>query len=441
MIPPIFAKRIEKTSIFSAVLRSAAFGVFAAAVFGLSVGCGDARILAQWVQLGPDGRASARAITDEAACPMVSFDGAPAAMDTRSAPEQTFGNVPHDNVVFAVRGCEAAIPSGTRAATLDGKSLPVPIPNPQRILIFGDTGCRLDRNVTQQCGDPNAWPFPQIAALAARTRPDLVIHVGDYLYRENRDKCPADPSGCGYGYGAWQADFFGPAAPLLAVAPWIMVRGNHEDCSRAGEGWFRFLDRAPIEGSCRDLSGIFVARHGDFGVVVVDGAKADDPKDSAAFDSMADLLRGQMLDVADKVPAEAWLATHRPMNAMANVPSGATVVNNRVQEAGLGPVMPAGVRMAVAGHVHFFQAVDFGGERPPTLVVGIGGDVLEPTAPMSVVGSNINGLPVVNSVTRLGFGYMVWDRIGAEWNGTLYDVDGNPIDQCRLVGRSLNCGQ
>ncbi|HEY7302402.1 MAG TPA: metallophosphoesterase [Xanthobacteraceae bacterium] len=409
----------------------------AALVF--SSGAAQSKILAQWVQLGPDGTISARAITDEAACPAVTFDGTPVPMMTRSAPEQTFGNV--KEATFPVRGCEADVPSGTRASLLDDKPLPVPKPDPQRIVVFGDTGCRLDRNVAQNCDDPDKWPFPKIASLAAAVRPDLVIHVGDYLYRE---RCPADGSRCpggvaGYGYAPWEADFFGPAAPLLAAAPWVMLRGNHEDCSRAGEGWFRFLDRAPMEGACRDLTGIFVARQGDFAVVVVDGAKADDPKDSAAFAALADLLQRQLADVADKVPGEAWLATHRPINAMAINFSGVPTVNNKVQEAGLGPVMPAGVRMEIAGHVHFFQAVDFGGRRPPTLVVGTGGDVLERMSPMSVAGSDINGLAVVNSVTRLGFAYMVWNRDGPDWSGTLYDVDGNSIYHCRLSGRSLGC--
>jgi len=34
----------------------------------------QARILSQWVQLGPDGSASVRVITEDA-CPSVSFDG------------------------------------------------------------------------------------------------------------------------------------------------------------------------------------------------------------------------------------------------------------------------------------------------------------------------------------------------------------------------------
>jgi hypothetical protein len=49
-------------------------------------------------------------------------------------------------------------------------------------------------------------------------------------------------------------------------------------------------------------------------------------------------------------------------------------VDNRMQELAFGPVMRRGVRMAVAGHLHFFQAVDFGSARPPQLVVGTGGD-------------------------------------------------------------------
>ena len=149
------------------------------------------------------------------------------------------------------------------------------------------------------------------------------------------------------------------------------------------------------------------------------------------------------IEIIAKVPSEAWLTTHRPLNAMLGTERGTprNFVSNKVLQLALGADMPPGVRMHVAGHIHFFQAVDFGGNRPPTLVVGTGGDALAQMAPMSVAGSDINGLPVINSVTRLGFGYMVWDRAGAEWNGTLYDVDGRPIDRCGLLGRSLSCGR
>jgi hypothetical protein len=400
----------------------------------------QARILSQWVELGPDGSASVRAITEDA-CPTVSFDGRAVPMSVRSEPGRSFGNV--KPAQFPVRGCEAMVLPDAVAAVLDGKPLPLPRGNPQRILVFGDTGCRLKTgDPTQDCNDLIAWPFPKLVALAAAARPDLVIHVGDYHYRE--DACPAGHAGCagspfGYGWDAWNADFFQPAAPLFAAAPWVMVRGNHEDCVRAGEGWFRFLDRLPMEPACRDFSGHFVARMGEFGIVVVDGAKAEDPKGDMS--DMASTLRSQFIEIVAKVPAEAWLTTHRPLNAMLGTDNGTprNFVGNKVLQLALGADMPAGVRMSVSGHIHFFQAVDFGGTRPPQLVVGTGGDNLQPLPPLSVIGADINGAKVTDSVTYSGFGYMVWDRAGSAWSGTLFDVNGRPIHHCRLVSRTLGC--
>jgi predicted phosphodiesterase len=282
-----------------------------------------------------------------------------------------------------------------------------------------------------------------MVATAAATQPDLVIHVGDYHYREAA--CPIDRRGCagspfGYGFDPWNADFFEPAAPLLAAAPWIMVRGNHEDCARAGEGWFRFLDRAPMGDDCRDLTGHFVARLGDFGVIVMDGGAASDPRGDS--NPLADMLRRQFLAVAGNAPAETWIVSHRPLNAIIRL--GGTnprnVIDNHVQELAYGAVMPESVRMSVAGHIHVFEAIDFGGARPPQLVVGTGGDALDPD-PMSIVGVDINGKPVLKSATRSGFGYMIWERSDADWIGTLYDVNAEPIDHCKLTGRSLSCGQ
>ena len=399
----------------------------------------DAGIFAQWVELGPDGTSSVRAITDEL-CPEVLFDGVPMSMSVRAEPGQKIENV--KPAAFRVRGCEVPVPRGAVAATLDGRALPLARPNPQRILIFGDTGCRLDRNAAQDCNDPAAWPFPRIAVAAANARPDLVIHVGDYHYREL--PCPAERSGCarspwGYGFDAWHADFFEPAAPLFSAAPWIMVRGNHEDCARAGEGWIRFLDWLPISATCRDLTGIFVARLGDFGIVVVDGARAEDPKGDMG--ALVGLLRGQLAEVAGKVSAEAWLVSHRPLNAMRSaLDRRANEVENTVQELAFGSVMPEGVRMTVAGHIHFFQAVDFAGLRPPQLVVGTGGDNLSLAPPLSIVGADINGRKVVSSVTYSGFAYMVWDRTNNLWIGTLFDADGKTLNHCQLLARSLSCG-
>ena len=64
-------------------------------------------------------------------------------------------------------------------------------------MIFGDTGCRIKLKKhgdydTQDC--KNGWPYAKIALHAAATNPDLVIHVGDYVYREV--PCPAGNTDC-----------------------------------------------------------------------------------------------------------------------------------------------------------------------------------------------------------------------------------------------------
>ncbi len=422
--------------------RAMRIAVFAAAALAAAAPA-EAKVLAQWVQLGPDGNSSARAITDDDACPAVTFDGVAVPMNVRSDPAQKFDNV--KPAQFPVRGCEVAVPAGSVTAMLDGKALPLPRANPQRIVMFGDTGCRLKTgDAWQACNDPNAWPFPKVAALAAAAHPDLMIHVGDYEYRES--PCPAGNTGCagspyGYGWDAWNADFFQPAAPLFAAAPWVMARGNHENCDRAGEGWFRFLDRLPMEQSCRDFTGDFVVRLGDFALVVVDSGKVND---NAGEDSeQIPVLRRQFLDVLAKIPDYAWLTTHKPVNAMLAKPGdpAVNIPSNKVLQAALGADMPASVHMYVAGHIHFFQAVDFGGLRPPQLVVGTGGDNLEGMPTAGVTGADINGAKAVNAVTYSGFAYMVWDRIDKNnWTGTLFDIDGKPLNKCRLADRALTCG-
>src|SRR5438309_603430 len=220
-----------------------------------------------WVELGPDGVAFARAITAAGRCPPIVLDGRAEPMMVRAlpgtAPLRSTVSGPADSKpsAFPITVCERSVPIGTMRATIGQRVLPLPKIKPERIVVLGDSGCRLNKvfGVWQACDDPAAWPFASVAATAARFAPDLVIHVGDYHYRENA--CPASIAGCngspwGYGWDAWQADFFEPAAPLLAAAPWVVVRGNHEECARAGQGWFRFLDPHPFatKRSCDDAT-------------------------------------------------------------------------------------------------------------------------------------------------------------------------------------------
>lgn len=319
--------------------------VLAAATFASTA---DSKVLYHWVELGEGDSATIRAVSDSA-CPDVLFDGVPSPMAVRSGPATRFQNV--KPAAFSVTGCEVAIPRAAKSASIEAEPVSLPHPDPRRIVVFGDTGCRIAKgDRVQACNDPRSWPFPEVARRAAATHPDLVIHVGDYLYRE--EACPAGNAGCAgtphcFGWNTWDVDFFRPADPLLRSAPWIFVRGNHEDCNRAAEGWFRFLDHAPMGQTCRDFSGIYVSQLGRFGVINVDGARGDDKVRNAA--EAAQSLRQQFMAISARIPQESWLVSHRPFDAVRPGDKGtANVIDNRLQDGAISDLIPAGVRMLVA---------------------------------------------------------------------------------------------
>ena len=118
-----------------------------------------------------------------------------------------------------VRRANCRFPPAARAASVQGKPLALPHNDPARIVVIGDTGCRIKAGKVQDCNDPEKWPFQRVASGAAQSKPDLVIHVGDYLYRE--EPCPPNQqascggTAAGDTWAAWQADFFEPARDLL----------------------------------------------------------------------------------------------------------------------------------------------------------------------------------------------------------------------------------
>ena len=51
----------------------------------------------------------------------------------------------------------------------------------------------------------------------------------------------------------------------------------------------------------------------------------------------------------------------------------------------------------------------------------------------------INNAQVTDASILKRFGYMVWDRDGVKWKGSLFDEDGEQIANCKLTERSLTC--
>jgi hypothetical protein len=364
---------------------------------------------AVWVQWAADGAPHVRAIVPAGAlCPSLTAGGTTTPLAVRAPALPGF-----DDVV-----CDLALPANASGARVGGVALPAIPRAPKLIALFGDTGCRLKGAEVQACNDPAAWPFPTIAQDVAAAHPDLVIHVGDYYYRET--SCPAgvDCSGSPHGdvAASWYADWFAPMAPLLAVAPVVVVRGNHEDCNRSPLGWARYLSGLATVG-CVDHEPIAFATFDDLLVGEVDDATevtenlADPPvfvADEAGVDARAATAK-----------RETWLVVHRPPVAYEIARAG---------QANFGSNLAA----IISGHIHTFGAYAPAGE-PPQVLVGMGGDNL-------AADTELKQLEPLNGLTDRRFGYALFRRNGDGWDITVYDTNRAVHRRCRLANRSISCG-
>ena len=440
----------------------------------------QSRIQAAFVILGENGAASARAIVaasqavPEVECPAITIDGTVSRMAVRAlagtiakrpTASAAFHSKPSE---FPVLSCDFPLPASAVRASVDGVELRLPKTEPRRIVVLGDTGCRMKvaDNAWQACNDESDWPFRPLANAAAAMSPDLVLHMGDYHYREN--ECPPTVAGCqgspwGYGWDTWRADLFEPAANLLAAAPWVVARGNHEECRRAGQGWFRFLDPQPFEKtrSCDDpkddQTGNFtppyavpVAR--DLQLIVFDSAHAGNAplnptksRDAYTFNQYRRQFE-QVDQLAAKPGVSSIFIIHHPILGYASdravgIGEGAPAIVSVLKTLHPLTYYPSSVNLALHGHVHLFEALNFSSNHPATIVSGVGGDEtyvnLPDPFPMHV--GPAEGVTLESITHSNEFGFLVMDKETTSWRIGAYDKRGALKTTCILTGSKLRC--
>ncbi|WP_448956097.1 metallophosphoesterase family protein [Labrys neptuniae] len=392
----------------------------------------------QWVQYGPEGL-EARAITEKAACPGGLIDGHQTEMAVRSTPGQD----------YPILVCSMPIPAGAKDVRVDGVPVPLPKAQPNRILVIGDTGCRLKGKQVQACNDISQWPFRIGADISSEFKPDLVLHVGDFHYRETA--CPIDNKGCagtpfGDSWAVWRADFFSPGETLLKTAPWIFVRGNHEECERGGKGWARTLDPYPWSADagktgCLGPAKPFLVDLGGVKLGIVDVSTADEAKVNEQQVAWYKSAFSTVIDAAGQGPL--WLAFHRPAwvtDGSAGQNSGG---DNKTLAAALKDTLKPNVQALISGHHHVFEAMGYEQDLPVALISGHGGDDFSPDVPKNLIGLMVNGATIKSGIARPGiYGFAMLERASdgsGGWTFTGYDIHGKQIGQCAVAGRSLDC--
>jgi hypothetical protein len=391
-------------------------------------------IEAAFVVMGEGGSAVARVITTDATCPPITVDKLTNAMSLRAPP-----SLPE----FPVAVCEFAIPANVEYLAVQSVILPVPLQSSvSKIVILGDTGCRMKAGSTfQHCNDPKAWPLAKVAEAAAANAPQVVVHVGDYVYREA--PCPKGDQGCiGSPYGdnwpTWRTELFGPAAPLLASAPWVVARGDHETCKRSGNGFFRFLDPRPLAEECVSSSRPYEVPLGSVRLFVMDSNESTDGSDTRIAD-----YRSQLEGLVE-TEKETWIITHMPFWGFRGEkpPEAPKSFTPSLQEAAKGLPL-VGVSQIITGHLHAFQALSFRDGRPDQMVVGNGGTSLDPDIDQELAGMSIGGTQVKSgvAVSQFGFVTITRDQASNEWEFLLFTLDGKNPQRClkQAPKRGLNC--
>ncbi|MCR9086605.1 MAG: metallophosphoesterase [Rhodobacteraceae bacterium] len=382
-------------------------GLIAALLAGSATGA-QADLLYAWSQYDRDGAPVARAIMEAGdACPLLAASTGRIRLEPRAeSPPPGFAEV---------TVCEGLIPEEASSASIEDLAIPMPSVAPQTIVVLGDTGCRVKGSDVQNCtgeGIGLAWNFAGIAAAAAEEAPELVIHVGDFHYREYTAACGAncDPANLGFTWQSWKVDFFEPAKPLLAAAPWIPLRGNHEDCTRAWRGWFYFFDPGPVpEGpwpaACPSAemgedhpdwfyTGPYAIEFGAQRAVVMDTSYLQHDYDPTPDTEVVARYREEFDKVAQLAGRDGkpvWLLSHRPIWAVASYSGdcgcapAASVTDLTLQTAlaqssgtPLPGQLPNPVTAVISGHIHLSERVAFSDGRPPQLVFGASGTQLDP---------------------------------------------------------------
>jgi hypothetical protein len=364
------------------------------------------KVLNAWLEWTPGSKLQARAIAATSECPQMQTDQGRVPMKARAEVSNQFPDLV----------CEAMVPAGTKTLQIETIFLPIPSKKMSRIVILGDTGCRLKDGKDgkpgsyQACNDPKKWPLKAVSEAAAHLQPDLVIHVGDYHYREGT--CPQGNAGCkgvatGYGWNAWNEDFFRPAQSLLEAAPWIFVRGNHELCSRAGEGWFHMLDPYPYQ-ACVDQTPAYTVEFGSHQLDIVDNAE-----EKNLVPSLKTLKTTQKY---------RWLLVHRPFvtaNKDGEAPSGNSIPKSLRA--------PGQISLVLVGHVHILSINQFADQRPAELIIGNGSTDLDHNVDFLVKKTGDEFFMMKN------FGFVSMDRISdSRWKLNVHDVEGKVLKTCQI---------
>jgi hypothetical protein len=223
---------------------------------------------------------------------------------------------------------------------------------------------------------------------------------------------------------SWRADWFEPAAPALPVAPWLLVRGNHENCDRGGDGWFRYLAAGPMPAECQQFSPSWTADIDGRSFLYLDTSATADvttkPEIDAAFQKVLD-------EAADITTPGIWLVTHKPIaGGVLDLSGKEQVVTNATLQSLTGGDLPPGIAVMLSGHIHLAQALTFdrAAAKPIAFIVGNSGTLLDDGVNAVYTGAELGDANLNTGIVGAEFGWTAIELAQSRATVTAYRLDG-----------------
>ncbi len=211
----------------------------------------------------------------------------------------------------------------------------------------------------------------------------------------------------------------------MAKAPWVFVRGNHEDCLRGGYGWNYYFGDG--RKACEVVYDPSVVRLAGLTVINVDSAHADDKyavvpvneKWKSIAETVASRVAGTVGPVLLMTHVAPYFVCPRSCDkgGIADI-GGVRAIGEALRGTGRRTIL-------LAGHLHPFQTLDEAGGLSQ-VIVGNGG-------------ADLDQFPVGTSPpTVTGFSLTDWRRTGEKWQTIV--ANGNVAGRAQLWGSRYGFG-
>lgn len=374
----------------------------------------------EWIQYTHNNKLMARATSIEKECPNINIDGKEIPMLFRAEKYDI-------ELKETVRICEQEV-TNAKQVSIRGNSLKLVATKINRFIVLGDTGCEasfFDKHfVKQDCTDLNSWPFKTVADQVASVNPDLIIHMGDYSYRNKFTDKIDEAKNKDLQWFFMKQDFFTPASNMLHSAPMLFVRGNHDKCELMGDAWFLFFDAQAHQKECLKQSPTYNLNINDLNFMVFDSAEA--PSGPEYSLETLEKYKSDFATGINNLKKKAWLLIHHPIISLNELAQGETI-NSKIPAQVISDAFlesyTKNLPIAISGHFHLMADIKRKTDGFEQFITGNGGTIIHKAKRDAYTYFAKDENEQVQA--RVKYGYLQFDRKDDNnWKVTAYSMHG-----------------